>query len=402
MFVEILIALVLGVHSGIITGLIPGVHINLISLLLVSISGILLVIFSPLALGVFIIAMAITHTFLDSIPGIYLGAPDADQALNVLPGHKLLIKGLGHCAVLYTVIGSLFSVIIVIILFPILLYLMKIIYPVLKKYIGWILIGIMCYMILKEKGKKKLYSFFMFSLAGVLGIIVLTNETLNQPLFPLLSGLFGFSILILSLLQKSSIPKQSKNVELKLKKKNLFKAIGAASSVGFVAGFLPGFGSSQAAILGTQVVGNIGDEGFLTLVGGINSANMMISIGTAYALNKARNGGIIAVNKIIGSIGFNEMIVFVIVGLIAAGVATILAINLSKVFCSFVSRISYWKIVSSILTFITVLTFVFDGWYGLLILIVSTAIGISASELGVGKNHLMGCLILPVILFFVL
>ncbi len=114
MFFEILIALTLGTCFGIITGLIPGVHINLISLLLVSFSAVLLIFLSPLALGVFIIAMAITHTFLDSIPGIYLGAPDADQALNVLPGHRLLLKGLGHCAVLYTTIGSLFSLITVI------------------------------------------------------------------------------------------------------------------------------------------------------------------------------------------------------------------------------------------------------------------------------------------------
>ncbi|MBT6774490.1 hypothetical protein HOA91_03905, partial [Candidatus Woesearchaeota archaeon] len=42
--------------------------------------------------------------------------------------------------------------------------------------------------------------------------------------------------------------------------------------VGFIAAFLPGFGSSQAAIVATNIVGDIGDEGFLALVGGINTA----------------------------------------------------------------------------------------------------------------------------------
>ncbi len=282
------------------------------------------------------------------------------------------------------------------------MYLMKLIYPVLKEHIGLILIGIMCYMILKEKGIKKLYSFLMFFLAGVLGIIVLTSNSLNQPLFPLLSGLFGFSILIMSLLQKSKIPEQIKNPKTKLKKKNLFKAICAASGVGFIAGFLPGFGSSQAAILGTQVVGDIGDEGFLTLVGGINTANMMISVATVYVLQKARNGGIIAINKILGEISFNNVIIFVFVALIVAGLATVLAINLSKVFSKTITKISYWKIVFTILSFIIILTIIFDGWLGLIVLVTATCVGIAASEFGVGKNHLMGCLILPVILFFVL
>ena len=59
-------------------------------------------------------------------------------------------------------------------------------------------------------------------------------------------------------------------------------------------------------------------------------------------------------------------------------------------------------VVSLIIGFITLLTFFFDGFIGLTILITATAIGILASSWGIGKNHLMGCLILPVILYFVL
>jgi len=49
--------------------------------------------FDPVVLVVFIIAMSVTHTFLDALPAIFLGAPDADQVLNVLPGHRLLLQG---------------------------------------------------------------------------------------------------------------------------------------------------------------------------------------------------------------------------------------------------------------------------------------------------------------------
>src|SRR3989338_11714332 len=118
MILEIFLALFLGVLCGIFSGLIPGIHVNLVSVLLVSFSAVLLTYTSPIVLAVFIISLAITHTFFDTIPTIYLGAPDEAQALNVLPGHRLLLKGLGHNAVIYTIIGSLGSLLLSLLFFP--------------------------------------------------------------------------------------------------------------------------------------------------------------------------------------------------------------------------------------------------------------------------------------------
>ena len=397
MFTEVLLALFLGIGAGIITGLIPGIHVNLISVLVISFYGLLLGVTTPTGLGVFTISLAITHSFLDSIPSIYLGAPDAGQELNVLPGHRLLQKGEGHNAIVYTLIGSLGCLILGILLFPAFVVSMEWIFPIVKGWIGYILIVIMSFMILKEKEKTK--SLILFLLSGCLGLLVF-NIPLRQPLFPLLSGLFGFSILLMSLLQKASIPKQHEK-PLTISRKNVVKSVSAASGVGFIAAFLPGFGSSQAAIVATEIVGDIGDEGFLSLVGGINTANMLISIGTAYALDKARNGAIVAIREIM-DIGFQEMILFLLVALIVGGIATVLAVKISKVFSSLIVKVKYSKIVFTIIGFITVLTILFDGMIGLLILLTATAIGITASSWKIGKNHLMGCLILPVILFFVL
>ncbi|MBU0456683.1 MAG: tripartite tricarboxylate transporter permease [Nanoarchaeota archaeon] len=400
-FVEILLALILGIFSGCITGLIPGIHVNLISVLIISLSPLLLTITSPIVLAVFIISLAITHTFLDSIPSIYLGAPDEAQALNVLPGHRLLNKGEGHNAIVYTVIGSLGCLILAIVLFPIFIVSMEKIYPLVKTYIGYILSLIMIIMISKDKGKR-MKSLVAFLLAGCIGLIIFSIPNLKQPLFPLLSGLFGFSILLFSLMQKSIIPQQDLTKPLTITKKNIVKSVTAASGVGFIAAFLPGFGSSQAAIVATNVVGDVGDEGFLSLVGGINTANMLISVATAYVLDKARNGAILTVNKLLGKIGFQEMLIFLAVALVVGGIASILALMLSKAFSKLIVKVNYNKIVLSIIIFITLLTFYFDGFIGLTILATSTAIGLAASYWGVGKNHLMGCLILPVILYFVL
>ena len=399
MILEIFLALFLGVLSGIITGLVPGIHVNLVSVLLVSFSAVLLTYTSPLVLAVFIISLAITHTFLDAIPSIYLGAPTEGQALNVLPGHRLLMKGLGHNAIMYTVIGALGSLLLSILLFPFFIFTMDKISPLVNQIIGYLLVGIMAYMIFKEK--KWLQSLVVFLLSGSLGLLVFSIPNLKQPLFPLLSGLFGLSILIESLRQKSVIPKQ-KSAPLSLSKKNLTKSVSAASGMGFVAAFLPGFGSGQAAIIATNVVGDVGDEGFLTLVGGLNTASMAISIAAAYVLQKARNGAIVSVNEIIGSVGFSEMLLFVGVALVAGGAAALLTIYLSKFFAKIIVKVNYTKLLSGIIIFITLLTLYFDGFIGLTILLTASAIGLVTSAFSVGKNHLMGCLILPVILYFVL
>ncbi len=401
MSLDLLIATTLGILTGIITGLTPGIHVNLVSLLVLSFSSVLLTITTPLSLGAFIISLAITHTFLDTLPSIYLGAPTDAKALNVLPGHRFLLRGDGHLAVLYTILGSLGSVILSVLLFPLFIIGMQYLSDAVSKVVGYALIIIMGYMILKEK-EKKIKCLILFLLSGVLGLCVFAIPHLSQPLFPLLSGLFGFSILFMSLLEKSTIPKQNTKAQMNISKTVVTKAVGTATGMGFIAAFLPGFGSSQAAIIGTNIVGDIGDEGFLTLVGGINTANMLISIATAYAIEKSRNGAIVVINKLLEGITFETMLIFIAVSLVAAGVATLLTIKLSKVFAKLIVKVNYQKLIWSIIIFITFLTFVFDGPIGLTILITATALGLLGSVWRVGKNHLMGCLIVPVILYFIL
>ena len=72
MLIEIIIALLFGLLAGTITGLIPGVHINLIGAFIVSLSASLFYLTNPIYLVVFIVSMAVTHTFVDFIPSIFL------------------------------------------------------------------------------------------------------------------------------------------------------------------------------------------------------------------------------------------------------------------------------------------------------------------------------------------
>lgn len=400
MFFEILLAILIGSFFGIFTGLIPGIHMNLVSLMIVVFSPVLLQYTSPLFLAVVIISMAITHTFLDNIPSIFLGAPEEDTVLSVLPGHRLLLQGKGFEAIMLTVLGSLVALIFSVFLVPIIIPLASIGYPLIKNWIGILLILLTCFLIWHER-TSKLWALIVFLMSGCLGIGVLNISVLKEPLFPLLSGLFGTSMLVLSVKDNVRIPKQELT-GICLETKKGLKALICSVIAGVFCSFLPGLGPSQAAILSSQFTKDLGDKGFLVLVGGLSTVNMVISFVALYVLDKPRNGAIVAVAKILDSFSYNYMVLFLGCALVVAGIATFLAVFFSKVFSNLIVKVNYKWLCLSIISLVVVLAFFLDGFLGLFILAVSTFIGMIPALKGIGRNHMMGVLILPVILYFVL
>jgi len=400
MFWEILIAIMLGVYAGIFTGLIPGIHINLVSVLLLSFSPILLQYTNIVSLCCFIIAMSVTHTFLDAIPSIFLGAPDSDMALGVLPGHRYLLKGLGMTAVTLTVIGSFGALLLSILLFPLLVPIVKFGYPLIESYIGFILIIVVVFMIIRDR--KRVWAFFVFLTAGVLGLIVLNMPNFENPLFPLFSGLFGTSTLIISLLHNEKIPMQAKKQYVKVPNFKTFKALFSGGFSGFITAVMPGLGASTAAVISMQMTKKLGQDGFMILMGSINTFNFILSIVTLYVLDKARNGSIIVIQKLVDIVAINHIIIFLSAVIIAGSLSVFLALGLSRIFSKIMSVVNYRKMVLFVIFLITGLVLVLTGPLGLLILIISTAIGIIPPTVNISRTHSMGCLLLPVILYFVL
>lgn len=392
-----LLMIFLGLIVGSITGLIPGLHINNVCTIIIGASSFLLQHFSGLELSIFITSTAITHTFLDSIPSIFLGAPSSDSdALVVLPGHKMLLQGRGKEAVILTVIGSLFSLVLSVALLPFLIILFRTIYPFVKDWTGLILL--VASMLIIFRGNNRMMSLLFFLFSGILGVVGFEKLD-SDALMPMLSGLFGVSILLLSINGNATIPEQRNGTRIRISKKHMMKGVGGATFASAIAAFLPGFGNAQAAILAQSVIGRMSTEGTLMLLGGINTANMAISVATLLAIDKARNGAMTTINELVG---INADIAFNIIGaaLVAGGIAVWLAKKYSEKFSMIIRKIDYKKLITSIIVLIIATALFSSGAKGLLLLMTATAIGISASLLNVAKNNLMGCLILPVVLYF--
>lgn len=245
----VVIALFLGCLAGIFTGLAPGIHVNTVAAGVLASLAFLTKWFSPLSLGVFLVAMVIMHSFVDFIPSIFLGAPDeGETALSVLPGHKLLLAGKGYTALKLTVIGGIGSTIIGLALLPIFSLAILYGYDKLGIVIPFLILAFSAFFILIEKGLKgKVWALIVFMLSGVLGIIVLNQLPIKEPLFPMLTGLFGTSTIIISMLSKNKIVEQDINTNLIFSGRWLTHLKACISAA--LMSVLPALGAAQATVL---------------------------------------------------------------------------------------------------------------------------------------------------------
>lgn len=399
MLLEISLAIVAGIAAGVFAGLLPGIHPNLIAVLVSSSSIFLLNYVQSLTLAIFITSLAISNVFISIIPSIFLGAPDSETALSILPGHKMLLEGRGYEAIAISTIGALAGIILAISSTPLIILLTKFLQEITSSFIGYILIAACAWLILKDN-QSKLFALILFILSGCLGLAVL-NSAAKEPLFPLLSGLFGTSSLLLSLKSKTTIPLQEITYPIINKSKGTLTII-LASLAGCIACILPGLGTSQIAALSSSFTKKIKGKYFLLMLGSLNSVNIVVSFIALYAINRSRNGAVLAISRIIDKLGPKELILFLASTLVVAGISTILTLKISKVFSKFIEKVNYEKLCITTLIFIILLVFLISSWFGILILLVSTALGILPQLKGTNRNHLMGCLLVPIILFFIL
>lgn len=394
MLIQIILFLFFGVLVGTFTGLIPGIHINLIGIILVSTISSVFFSLNPVYLIVFIVAVAITHTFLDFIPSIFLGCPDTDTELSILPGHELLKKGLGYEAIVLTAYGSLSAILILLLIaYPSILIVPKI-YELIKNIIPFLILVVSLILILSEKNKKS--AFIVFILSGFLGLSILSlNSNSDVFLLPLLTGLFGSSTLILSIKNKTEIPEQKINNPRTKIHKPLLGALIASP----ICSFLPGLGSGQAAVIG-NMISRTDQKGFLILLGATNTLVMGFSFISLYVISKTRTGAAVAINEITSSLSKDIFLLILITVLVSGTISFFLTKFLAKLISQKIRKINYTKLSISTLLILFVIVFLVSGFIGLIILIISTLTGIYCISLSVRRTNMMGCLLIPTIFLY--
>ncbi len=403
MFIEILFAIVIGCLLGVVTGLTPGLHINIVAAIILGFMPFLQQHFSVYAVAVLIVAMSVTHTFTDFIPSIFLGAASEDTAFAALPGSELLLKGIGLDAVRLTVAGGLLSLIAVVLLSPVLILAVPFVFHSVEKYVGWVLLFFSAALVFWQRSLCAVFwSAVVFSMSGLLGLLAFGISGLSEPLMPMLSGLFGVSLLLANVSRRVYVPFQHTAEVIGIRFRELLRPVSLGALSGAAVSIFPALGPAHSAVISTKLFGRGDNNSYLVLLGCINTVSMLMSLFTLYAFGKARNGSIVAVGSILKGVRFESFLLLIAAALVAGCFAVFLTLIIGRLFSRAVNSIDYRRVCTAVIALIVVLVAAFSGIIGLAVLVTATAIGIIPQLKKVSRSNAMGCLIVPVVAYYVL
>ncbi len=427
----------IGSITGVLTGLIPGFHVNNVALIFLSFYGVMVSLLGSLftnvsiiavLLSVILISAALSHTFVNIIPATFIGAPDDDVALAILPAHRMLLDGEGYEAIALSALGSFGAVILsMIFLIPFKILMSKPIglYGIMKENMVWILLAISVIMILTEKSKRKniikehlksiIFAMFIFLLSGLFGYITF-NLSVRSPvgltssiLFPALVGMFGLSTIISSL-QSSTFPTKDQRIKeprIRNSTKSMISVITGTISGAFVA-IVPGATSATGTIIAMTARGETNTRQTIITLSAVNTACMIFVSAALFIIMRARSGVALVISNIIpipewtSILPPENFIYFLMAIVISAAFSYPFTCIVGKTLAKRFSSIPYSHMLKITIILITFLVFIFTGIVGLIILFTGASIGLLPIYLGIRRSNCMGILLLPLILNYII
>ncbi len=396
MIVNYVLCILAGVMLGFLTGLTPGVHINLVAVVFVSFAAFLSQFLSPIELGIILFVTAVTHNIADNIPAMFLGIPNTENMTELLPVHQMVKQGRARDVMRFGILGMLAAIVAVSLMMPPLLYFLKGIYEYITKFIPYILLGAMAFLIVREK--QKWVALIVVSAAGILGIVVFSMKGLDQPLLPMLSGLFGVSALLASYGDKVTRKVQVRNRVFEVKKKELLLSSASAFGASLATSFLPGLSTSHTSLLASSFLEKKSEELLIFLTNFCNTMALFLSLVALVAIEKARSGIVVALANIV-EVDIMKVIFFMACSIVATVFIVILCLKGNEFFVGVMQRVAYKPLCIGILCFLVLLVFFVTGWLGLLVLMCAVPLGMFTNKVDVSKNNLMSCIMLPVALY---
>lgn len=410
----VLLACLAGAAIGTFTGLVPGIHVNtLASVMLLTypamesvMSPVIGDAYVPLVISSCIMSASVVHSFVDFVPSVFIGAPDPDEVLTSLPGHRLMMEGRGMAAVRSAAIGSVVGAGSAILLAIPLQYLMlNGLSEHLESLTTSVLLFTLIVIILNEDGiQKKIWALILVVVSGSIGIIftdpsvpsagILGDGTL---LFPMLTGLFGMPALFSSF-RNGRIPEQ---------RDDDLHPVGPMPGIkgvitGSLAGWYPGITATAGASLSSIFMPEDRPERFISLVASVGTVTSIFSLVTLSVSGSGRSGTILVIRDIIGDgvSGFcsPEFLLLLLCSAIASFLGYHLTIASGKFMSRVVNGIDTIRMNKFVVILIATLVVLMTGPVGILVLMISTFLGMIPMEIDMNRIPLTGCLIVPVVL----
>lgn len=267
----------------------------------------------------------------------------------------------------------------------------------------------------RAAGRERLLAVAFLLLSGMLGItctearLPLSDvfEGMGQSiLFPLLTGLFGLPSIIASL-SSTGVPPQEGGPE---GPGDLLAGLRGAFS-GALVGWFPGISSTTGVIIASALDRRRNAEAdtrsYLTMVSAVGTSSTVLGLLALVLVFKGRSGAMLAAKEVLGADGaamiappspwFPLLLISVMV---SAAASYRLTLSLGAWFARAAAGADLRLLNRGILVLLIVLVLVFCGLPGLLVLGIATLLGLLPPRLGIGRVHMVGCLLLPSALSF--
>ena len=370
----------------------------------------------------FMMAMIVAYSILNTIPSLFLGAPDESAVFVVLPGQKYMMLGKGFEASMLTGVGALGGIIMLVLATPVIKWLLPSVRKVVQPHMFWVLGVIITYILMSEwpkgtdRAKTSIGRFLdawsslfagmaTFFLSGLMGIILLSKNLMPldnafQGMMPVFVGLFAVPWIITNIMSKNDVPAQYISESIDLPPVLGLRGVIAGFLGGFFAASFPLITAGIGGVLAGHATAQRDDRIFVISQG---TSKTIYYVGAFLflfmpGLNITRGGLAIMTSPIFQAKTVWEYVAALATILISGGIAFFLLIWLSKLIIKVIERYNYRYI--SLVTGIVLLFMVWQmtGLIGLFIMTVATAIGLIPVLYHSRRLNCMGFLLVPVTL----
>jgi putative membrane protein len=184
----------------------------------------------PEHLAMFMLGLLTSYAMVNTIPSIFLSAPDDSTVFVVLPGQKYLMQRRGYEAAVLTGLGGLGGIAVLALLTPVAPRLFPALRAILQQHVHWIVWTVVAYMLISEwpKGSDRAPAgwrrwwdgwrsltagLVTFLLSGLLGFVLMYRSILPvncayQNLLPAFVGLFAVPWVLQNMLARVELPSQ--------------------------------------------------------------------------------------------------------------------------------------------------------------------------------------------------
>jgi len=421
MGVALLVA-VMGALVAAVLSLVPALHIYAFAGLIVLATDRLGEVAPPELTGMFFLGMTAGYAMLNSIPSIFLAAPDDSTVFVVLPGQKYLLQRRGYEAVVLTGVGGLGGIAVLALLTPFASSLLPALRAILQPHLHWILWAVIAYMLISEwpKGsdrapagwrrwwdgwKSLTAGLVTFLLAGLLGFILLYRSLVPvtvafQNLLPAFAGLFAVPWILKNILSRVEIPEQHIARTVDVTPWLFLRGTLAGAMGGLFAAFFPVVTGGIGGFIAGHATAQRDDRLFIVSQG---ASKVIYYVGSLLfffvpGLHLTRGGMAWMLSSLWSSHAPRTYYQAVAAMILSGVVSFFLLLVMARVAIKLVGKVHYRWISLGTLGVLLTIVVAMTGWGGLLICAVATGIGLIPVLWGSRRVNCMGVLLLPIAL----